>query len=91
MQELEEVQNSDVSHKLSERTTVELIAKLMERKKIEVLKSLCCLDLMNSTRSGIREYLTWEQLETEVFSEIDSHDGRISFQELEVYAFYLIS
>ena len=38
MQELEDAQNSDVSHKLSERTTVELIAKLMERKKIEVLK-----------------------------------------------------
>ena len=37
-----------------------------------------------STRSGVREYLTWKELDTEVLDEIDSHDGRVSFQELEV-------
>lgn len=39
MKELEEVQNSDVTHKFSERAAVELISKLMKRGKIDVIKS----------------------------------------------------
>ena len=39
---------------------------------------------MYSTRSGIREYLTWRELETEILQEIDSHDGRVTLSELEV-------
>ena len=40
--------------------------------------------ITRSTRSGIREYLTWRELETEILQEIDSHDGRVSLAELEV-------
>ena len=40
--------------------------------------------IIRSTRSGIREYLTWRELETEILQEIDSHDGRVSLAELEV-------
>lgn len=42
--------------------------------------------MTRSTRSGIREYLTWRELETEILQEIDSHDGRVSLAELEVLA-----
>lgn len=84
MQELEDVQNSDVTYKFSERVTVELISKLTERNLIDVLKCVLIVSLIYSTRSGIREYVTWNQLETEIYSEIDSHGGRVSFQELEV-------
>ncbi|KAK8826788.1 hypothetical protein WA556_004377 [Blastocystis sp. ATCC 50177/Nand II] len=73
MKELEEVQNSDVTHKFSERAAVELISKLMKRGKIDVI----------NTRSGIREYLTWRELETEILQEIDAHDGRVTLSELE--------
>lgn len=37
MKELETVQNSDVTHKLSERTVVEIIDKLTEKKMIDVV------------------------------------------------------
>lgn len=84
MKELEDVQNTDVTNKLSERTVVELITKLTEKKKLDVLKYRMNILMKYSTRSGIREYVTWKQLETDIFSEIESHDGRISFQELEV-------
>lgn len=39
MKELETVQNSDVMHKLSERTVVEIIDKLTEKKLIDVISS----------------------------------------------------
>lgn len=38
MKELEDVQNTDVTHKLSERTVVELVNKICEKGMIEVLK-----------------------------------------------------
>ncbi|KNB42560.1 E3 UFM1-protein ligase 1 [Blastocystis sp. subtype 4] len=60
MQELEAVQNADVTH-----------------------NRLFVKGIISSTRSGIREYLTWPELETEILSELDSHDGRVSFLELE--------
>lgn len=37
MKELEMVQNSDVTHKLSERTVVEIIDKLTQKKMIDVV------------------------------------------------------
>ena len=48
------------------------------------LSRLFVKGIISSTRSGIREYLTWPELETEILSELDSHDGRVSFLELEV-------
>ncbi len=39
MKELETVQNSDVMHTLSERTVVEIIDKLTEKKLIDVISS----------------------------------------------------
>lgn len=39
MKELEEVQNSDVTHKFSERAAVELVSKLMKKGKLDVIKS----------------------------------------------------
>jgi hypothetical protein len=39
MKELETVQNSDVMHTLSERTVVEIIDKLTEKKRIDVISS----------------------------------------------------
>lgn len=39
MKELETVQNSDVMHTLSERTVVEIIDKLTEKKRIGVISS----------------------------------------------------
>ena len=38
MQMLEEAQNMDVTRKLSERTTVELISKITEKKRIDLIK-----------------------------------------------------
>lgn len=38
MQELETVQNTDVTYKLTERTVVEIINKLTEKKMISVIK-----------------------------------------------------
>ena len=84
MQELEAVQNADVTHKLSERSVVEIINKIVKKGLIDVIKSFLCWIITSSTRSGIREYLTWPELETEILSELDSHDGRVSFAELEV-------
>lgn len=40
MQELEVVQNSDVTHKLSERSVVEIINKLLKKGLIDVIKLL---------------------------------------------------
>ena len=39
MKELETVQNSDVMHTLSERIVVEIIDKLTEKKRIDVISS----------------------------------------------------
>ena len=38
MQELETVQNTDVTYRLTERTVVEIINKLTEKKMISVIK-----------------------------------------------------
>ena len=38
MKELEEAQNADVTHKFSERSTVELVEKLIKKGKIELIK-----------------------------------------------------
>ena len=84
MQMLEEAQNMDVTRKLSERTTVELISKITEKKRIDLIKYCYGISLKDSTRSGIREYVTWKQLQEEIVAELYSHDGRISYEELEV-------
>ena len=42
MQELEAVQNADVTHKLSERSVVEIINKIVKKGLIDVIKSSLC-------------------------------------------------
>ena len=86
MKELQDAQDADVTYKLSERNVVEIVEKITKKGMIDLLKQLCCFCFDCSTRSGIREYLTWKELETEILEEIDAHDGRVTYQELEVCA-----
>ena len=84
MKELQDAQEADVTHKLSERNVVEIVEKITKKGLIDLLKQNVCFCVDGSTRSGIREYLTWSELETEILEEIDAHDGRVTYQELEV-------
>jgi len=68
---LQEVQSEVETHKLSERNIVELMERLVDIEKINILHS------MNG-----KEYLTTEHLGTEILRELQRNGGRLSTIEL---------
>jgi len=70
-----DLQKAGPSFKLSERTVVDIIQKLADRKKINLIHTI----------SGT-EYLTIEKLSKEIQDLIKKHKGRISKQELQKIA-----
>lgn len=70
---------TESTHRLSERNCVDLVMKLINTNKITLLNTL----------SGIREYVTPEQLEKEIILKLESNGGRISFEELEVIIYFI--
>jgi E3 UFM1-protein ligase 1 len=69
--QLAEVQMQDAAHRISERNAVEIILKLIEQKKIELI----------FTTSG-KEYLTHKQLRNEIKDAITVHEGRVSTMDM---------
>ena len=69
--QLQEVQNEVETQKFSERNVVELMEKVVELEKLDILHS------MNG-----KEYLTSEHLATEILNELHKNGGRLDIIEL---------
>lgn len=63
--DFQRLQAASTAHRLSERNCVELVSRLVERRLVEVIYTL----------DG-KEYVTPEQLEREIKSELTAHGGR---------------
>ncbi|KAL6040423.1 E3 UFM1-protein ligase 1, partial [Balamuthia mandrillaris] len=71
-EQFKSVQLQDSVHRLSERNCVEIIRKLLQQQKVQLI----------FTVDG-KEYLTPQQLELEIKDEILSHGGRINVLDLQ--------
>lgn len=70
--QLRELYQEDTKHRLSERSCISIILKLQDKGEISLVYTL----------DG-KEFLTQEQLETEIKREIHHHGGRLDILELQ--------